>query len=217
MNEDDEDDGEDDSDDDESPELKKAMAKKAWLEGKLAERKFVVEAQILRAELRDQTEYTNLEYVDDDCVEEVDDGAHWWRVLTQRIEAWRDGVEQAEGSGKRKRSRADHQEEKQSADDDEDEEEMKQPSPLAKRAKFVPNIGTSIDCGVSTLLMRGVIHVTVVTIIFMPPVDFTKRRPWLAWLEIKEIAKICDTQPALINGKKRWRSDFATGFRRRRS
>jgi hypothetical protein len=64
--------------------------------------------------------------------------------------------------------------------------------------------------------MRGVINVTVVTIIFMPPVDFTKRRPWLAWLEIKEIAKICDTQPAL-KGKKRWRSDFATGFRRRRS
>jgi hypothetical protein len=127
--ENDEDDGEDDSEDDESPELKKAMAKKAWLEEKLAERKFVVAAQILRAELRDLTENTNLEYVDDDCVEEVDDGADWWRVLTQRIEAWRDGVEQAEGSGKRKRSRADHQEEKQSADDDKDEEEMKQPSP----------------------------------------------------------------------------------------
>jgi hypothetical protein len=113
------------------------MAKKAWLEGKLAERKFVVEAQILRAELRDQTEYTNLEYVDEDCVEEVDDGADWWRVLTQRIEAWRDGVEQAEGSGKRKRSRADHQEEKQSADDDEYEEEMKQPSPQSVPSSYL--------------------------------------------------------------------------------
>jgi hypothetical protein len=51
--------------------------------------------------------------------------------------------------------------------------------------------------GSSPLLMRGVIHVTVLTIIFMPSVDFTKRRPWLAWLEIKEIAKICDTQPAI--------------------
>jgi hypothetical protein len=62
----------------------------------------------------------------------VDDGADWWRVLTQRIEAWRDGVEQAEGSGNgaRKRSRANYEEEEQQQqqqhgeEDDEEKEEV---------------------------------------------------------------------------------------------